>query len=220
MGGGIYNASKGTVTVTNSTFSNNSATQVPGYAATEERRNLQRRRHDGGGLYLQWQQRQERRIAVATTTGGNLTVNTCTFNNNTANGTPIPGYAPDTGGGADQNSGVLSVSASTISGNSAPSTLGGGIFNTNQLNEQWDQHQSDRTELYIYGDGHDRIREHGGCSGKRGPRLLDGLTYQTNHKTDIRTDDLVGNSKPLLGPLAPNGGPTETMALLPGSPAM
>ena len=58
-----------------------------------------------------------------------------------------------------------------------------------------------------------------GAVANEGPDF-DGLTYLTTYKTDIRIDDLVGNSKPLLGPLAANGGPTETMALLPGSPAM
>ena len=35
----------------------------------------------------------------------------------------------------------------------------------------------------------------------------------------LNPTDLV-NTNPLLGPLAGNGGPTQTMALLPGSPAI
>jgi hypothetical protein len=83
-GGGILNG--GNLTVTNSTFSGNSA-------------------DDGGGIL----------------NGGNLTVTNSTFNGNLAGGD----------GGGIFNSGSLTVTNSTFSGNTAvtPTQPGGGIFN-------------------------------------------------------------------------------------------
>ena len=90
-GGGIFNQSGGTLTVTNSTFSGNS-TSASG--------------SDGGGIY----------------NAGTLTVESSTFSANSS----------DFGGGIfNQSGGTLTVTNSTFSGNSASSvgSDGGGIFN-------------------------------------------------------------------------------------------
>jgi hypothetical protein len=52
----------------------------------------------------------------------------------------------------------------------------------------------------------------GSYSGIYGPGSLPSITLSHNLITDA--------SDPFLGPLADNGGPTPTMALLPGSPAI
>ena len=86
-GGGIYNASVGTLTITNSTLFSNSAT------------------NDGGGIY----------------TNGTLTVTNSTLSGNSATNAS----------GGIHNNGELTVTGSTFSGNSA--YYAGGIYNNNTL---------------------------------------------------------------------------------------
>jgi CSLREA domain-containing protein len=100
-GGGIYNA--GTLTVTDSTISGNSATVSVGVLGGD----------DGGGIY----------------NAGTLTVTGSTITNNTA-GTDSGGFINGDGGGID-NHGTFTVTDSTITNNTA-GDAGGGIFcNTN-----------------------------------------------------------------------------------------
>jgi CSLREA domain-containing protein len=88
-GGGIFNQSGGTLTVTNSTFSGNSASAGGS---------------DGGGIY----------------NAGTLTVESSTFSANSS----------DFGGGIfNQSGGTLTVTNSTFSGNQTFAGFGGGIFN-------------------------------------------------------------------------------------------
>ena len=90
-GGGIYNGG-GTVTVTNSTLSGNSATDP---------------NNGGGGIYNY--------------PGGRVTVTNSTLSSNSA-----------TNGGGIVNAGTMTVTNSTLSGNSA-GTQAGGIFNIGLL---------------------------------------------------------------------------------------
>jgi hypothetical protein len=155
--------------------------------------------------------------------GGTLTVTDCTLRGNSAGG-----------GGGIGNSGTLTVTASTLSGNSAQA--GGGIGNGGTLTV---------TDCTLSGN---TANDGGGIFGS-GIRttirntLLAGNRASTSPDLDASLDsqgynligdgsggsgfadtDLVGTAAnpidPRLGPLQDNGGPTPTMALLPGSPAL
>ncbi len=93
LGGGIFNSSGGTLTVSNSTLSGNS-----GGVYTS---------NGGGGIFND---------------GGTLTVSNSTLSANSA----------DQGGGI-YNDGTLTMSNSTLSTNTAAGGQGGGIFNTGTL---------------------------------------------------------------------------------------
>ena len=152
---------------------------------------------------------------------GKLTVSNSTISKNDANGnnldfeTTVAGY-----GGGILNSGTLSLTFTTVSGNSAipgrETSSGGGVFNSGNTPVMT------VTNSIIAGN-HSSIGTDvtGGDTGTQslGFNLI-GIT--DGSKGWIPTD-LTGTAtaplNPLLGPLANNGGPTQTMALLPGSPA-
>jgi hypothetical protein len=132
---------------------------------------------------------------------GTLTVANSTFSGNSATG--LPGNL-DTGlGGAIYSSGTLRVINSTLSGNSA-SYGGGGIETwlgtTTLANTILASNTSGNCGGHIeYGWGN--LEDGSSCDSTSGLFSL----YNTN---------------PLLAPLANNGGPTLTMALKAGSPAI
>ena len=104
-------------------------------------------------------------------------------------------------GGGISNAGTLVLNNVTISGNSASS--GGGISNAKATTVQ-------NSIVANSPDG-------GNCSGvmtSHGHNLSSDGTCNFNSPGDLDNHD------PLLGSLQNNGGPTETMALLPGSPAI
>jgi predicted outer membrane repeat protein len=190
-GGGGINAS-GTLTVTNSTFSGNSGA-------------------DGGGIS------SNDALTVTNSTfsgnsasgggaGGGISVyyGTASVTNSTFSGNSATGGGA--AGGISISSGTLTVTNSTFSGNSAPGGGGGGgisaYFGTARLANS------------IVANSPGGVN----CSGKRvidlGGNVDDGTTCISSSSKNSLFE-----TNPLLGPLANNGGPTQTMALLPGSPA-
>src|SRR5450759_3961866 len=165
-GGGIFN--NGTATITNSTFSGNSA---PG--------------NFGGG--------------INNSGGSTLTITNSTFSGNSAAG----GF----GAGIYTNSGTLTITNSTISGNSATGGFGAGVYNT--------------------GGGTVTLRNTilanntsgGNCGGainiNGGNNIDDGVTCGWGSAFGSKS-----STPPLRGALATHGGPTQTFALLTGSPAI
>jgi len=129
---------------------------------------------------------------------GTLRVNNSTLSGNSA----TDANSTTDAGGAIVNLGSLTVNNSTLSDNSADK--GGGIFNF-----------SGTTTL------HNTIV----ADSPTGGNCLGGITdrgYNIDEDGSC-VDEIVTTSKttdPLLGPLADNGGPTETHALLPGSAAI
>ncbi len=192
-GGGIQN--DGTLTVANCTLSANSAT-------------------DGGGIQ----------------NFGTLTVTDCTLTANSAS---------ESGGGVC-NDGNMTITNSTLSGNSAAS--GGGIFNL-LLFEGGGLVVGTLTVTNCTLSGNSASATGGGMFDPFGTVTL-ANTIIAGNTAPTRPDldgpiaslgyNLIGNSSggggfaasdllnvnPLLGPLQNNGGPTATMALLPGSPAI
>ncbi len=139
-----------------------------------------------------------------------------------ANSTPV-------GGGGIENSGTLTLTNSTVSGNSAGS--GGGIDNDDMLTV---------TNSTISGNS---AGFNGGVENDSTAIIANTIIANNTAAAggsdvfgtfDSMGFNLIGNSaggigfvatdlqsvNPLLGPLQNNGGPTQTMALLPGSPAI
>jgi hypothetical protein len=213
IGDGIY--SNGTLTVTGCTFSGNSG----GF--------------DGGGIYNL----------------GTLTVTGCTFSGNltgAGGGICNEGTASVTGctlssntafdGGGIFNGGTLTVTDCTLSGNSA-NDAGGGIFSYNA-------HGCTLSVIGCTLSGNSAINAGGGIDNASGSTLtLDSsIVAGNNAPTDLDIQGTVTsqgfnlvqspgdssgyvssdqlNVDPLLSKLGNYGGPTQTFALLPASPAL
>ncbi len=193
LGGGIDNS--GTLTVTDSTISGNSA----GFGY-------------GGGID---------NTGTLTVTDSTISGNSAGSGDGISNGgtltvtnSTISGNSSGSGGGID-NAGTLTVTDSTLSGNSVggDSDGGGGIFNTGML--------TITMSLFANVSGGNVVS--GGTPGSvvvsRGHNLFSDDPRVALHPVALVNTDLV-NTDPLLGPLADYGGPTQTVALLPGSPAI
>jgi hypothetical protein len=136
-----------------------------------------------------------------------MSLTNCTVSGNSASGG---------GGGIYNFYGLLTLTNSTISANDAStSTYGGGIWN------------------YSGAMTLDNTIVAGNLGGSpKAPNDLSGSAATTNSAENLIgtggsaglvngvNGNLVGVADPKLGPLADNGGPTQTMALLPGSPAI
>jgi len=228
QGGGIYNY--GTLRLENSTVEGNSGGMDGGGIESEQgavvlgdslvdanRAPFGR----GGGLLL---------------TGGNLAIEASTVSDNSArlggglytldsvaiSNSTLAGNSAASGGGvyAFLSETVLTLTSVTISANAAK-WEGGGIVVRNR-------HTTLLTNVLLAGNFL------GGNSSSPGADCTGNLTDGAGHNLvgvgngcglhDGIEGDRVGSSgapiAPLLGPLAGNGGPTPTMALEPGSPAI
>jgi predicted outer membrane repeat protein len=130
--------------------------------------------------------------------GGSLTVSDSTLSGNSAS------Y------GAGIYGGTMTVTASTLTGNSA-SYGGGGIFTDGTLTIR---------NTIAAGNTAPDAPDVSGSLNSQGHNLIGDGTGGSG----FIASDLVGAAAhpidPKLGPLQNNGGPTQTMALLPGSPAI
>jgi fibronectin-binding autotransporter adhesin len=193
-GGGIYNSNHGMMTLSISTLSGNSA-------------------EDGGGVE----------------NFGTMTISSCTLSSNTAsNGgagindgglltvtdTTIAGNHANGGGGIYSFNGQLTVISSTISRNSA--SHGGGIFDSAGNMTLENTIVALNTAVL---SGPDILRNADGSYN-----LIGDGSGMTGNIGNGSNGNLVGTAttpiNPILAPLADNGGPTQTMALLHGSPAI
>jgi hypothetical protein len=210
-GGAIYNG--GTLTVTNSTLSGNSATGGSNVAV-------------GGGIENE----------------GTATVISSTLSGNSASGSPNA-----QGGGIDNSFGTLTVISSTLSGNSVSSlqAYGGGIYDTrgtvtvtaSTLSGNAVSGAGSRGGGIDNGDllgsgtvitGNTILAANTAHSAPDVSGALNSQGYNligdgTGGSGYVDTDQVGMAGMPIdprLGPLQNNGGPTQTMALLPGSPAL
>jgi len=205
--GGIFN-SHGFLTVLNCTFSSNLSTN----------------RSSGGGAIANYGTTQIYGSTFVSNSAGfggaiengsvvngpdlSLTMTNCTVASNTAS---------ISGGGIHDNGGRMAIDHSTIAGNFA--AVGGGIFvvGTNSVRRVGNTIVAENSTLSgdgldIYGafvsDGYNLVGKSDGGAG---------FGFSGSH-------DQVGFAAspihPNLGPLQDNGGPTKTMALLSGSPAL
>ncbi|MFI5181662.1 MAG: choice-of-anchor Q domain-containing protein [Thermoanaerobaculia bacterium] len=205
-GGGILNGG-GTVTVTNCTFSGNSATGSPGgfggAIETDGTLNITNSTFSGNS-------------ASATTSpgggfggaigedSGTVTIVNSTFFDNSATGSP-GGF----GGAIGENAGTLTITNCTFSGNSATATSGGAI-SVNPGN-------ASIATLFntILANSSSGVN----CNGA----IINGgnnIDSGTSCGWGSANGSMSSVFDSLLGPLASNGGPTQTMALYTGSPAI
>jgi predicted outer membrane repeat protein len=207
-GGGIFNA--GTLAVAGCILSGNSAFGYGGgidnmgmLAVTDSTFSANTAGAVGGG--------------IANLTA--LTVTGCTFSGNSA---------PD--GGAIGTDGTLTLANSTITGNSASD--GGAINNFGTLavtNSTLAGNSADRAGGIFQGSGTATVGNTilaGNTAAGSAPDVFGAVASQGHNLvgdpaggSGFVATDLLGLD-PLLGPLQDNGGLTQTMALLPGSPAI
>ena len=133
--------------------------------------------------------------------GGRITIVNSTLSGNSVSD-KINGY-PYGGCGAIVSTGnqtSLTINSSTIAGNSSNGSCGGIAGGTTVI----------RNSIVANNLG-------GNCAG---PMASQGYNLSSDNTCNFSGPGDLNNHDPLLGPLQNNGGPTQTMALLPGSPAI
>ena len=143
--------------------------------------------------------------AGAIRNAGTLTVTNSTFFGNSA-----------ISGGAIRSGGALAVANSTIFGNTATGGFGGGILKgsgtwfslSNSIVAGNSAPTGPDISGPVAGGGYNLVGKGDGSTG---------LTHGTNGN---QVGTIAAPLNPLLGALASNGGPTKTLALLAGSPAI
>ena len=201
FGGGIVN--QGTLTINSSTVSGNSAIgEDYGY---------------GGGIWNNF---------------GKLTINNSTLSGNIARCThsqcPIGGAAG--WGGIYNNGGTVAINNSTIAGNTTGSfdSQGGGIYNSGILTISnstvsynvavWGAglYGSARLQNSIIANNHHVTNLGGNCYGT----VTSIFSLSSDNSCRLNGPGDLNNLDPKLEGLGSYGGPTQTIALLSGSPAI
>lgn len=222
IGGGLQTVGSGRMTITDCTFDGN----VAGSA--------------GAGINNE---------GTLTINGGTISANSSEFGGGinsigtlTVNGTTIAANSAVTGAGINNNAGsIVTITNATISGNSA-SGNGGGINNATTGDAiTLTINNSTIAENTAAGNGGGINNENDAVSARLRSTIvanndatglgdeLSGI-FRTEYSLIERRagatirESVAGSNRygvdPLLGPLADNGGPTLTHALLPGSPAI
>jgi hypothetical protein len=190
FGGAIYNCPSSSMTIINTTISENSA-------------------EEGGGIC----------------NGGTLTIINSTFSGN---------IARHHKGGGIRNYGYLTLTNSTISGNRA-SGVGGGIHNGGLFGPSGSVVINNSTISQnggVHGGGifsaklgtrvrlRNTIIANNAGEDCHGTMISDGYNLSSDDSCEFNSRGDLITPEPGLGTLRNNGGPTQTMALLPGSPAI
>jgi CSLREA domain-containing protein len=226
-GGAIYNA--GTLMITNSTFSGNSATSIGGAISnfdgtlTITTSTFSGNSAGDGGAIMSFGPSSAAMITSSSFTGntansfggaissysGTLTITNSTFSDNTA----------ASNGGAINNSGTLTIANSTFSDNTA-NNFGGAIFTDGTLtitNSTFSGNSANNLGGTLYhASGIINVTStlivSGSCSGT--------ITDQGNNLRFNATSCPGTEADPQLGPLQNNGGSTDTMLPALTSPAV
>ncbi len=149
---------------------------------------------DGGGIAQQ-------------STGGPTTITNTTISGNSASGT---------GGGIFVNGGTFNIANSTITGNSATNFVGG-IFRSSTAG------QVILSNTIVAGNTANAVPDCSGAFASGGNNFIGIVTSACTGFSSLFGDQRGTETTPLnpqLGPLADNGGPTPTHALLRGSSAI
>ena len=199
-GGGIYNGDGATLNLTDSTVSDNTATNQPGggiYGFFNSTINITRSTISGnvGGD-----------VAGGLRSLGNTTVVNSTFSNNTSTAWH--------GGAMFLTDGVVTISNSTIVGNNSPGGTAGGL-----MVATFGAPVTVTLENNVIADnGTYNCQVEGGANAVL--TSLGGNVNTDSSCAPIGSDQIVGPGGALVDVLADNGGPTLTHALLAGSPAI
>ncbi len=148
-------------------------------------------------------------------------------------GSTISGNKASSGGGGINSSGTATIVNSTISGNDATGTSGGGIINyappaltaSLMLENSTITNNTAGAGSAVYSFGVGPIVATLNNSIINGTVLNTGSLNGSYNLFSGTNPGIIGSNNlfsanALLGPLAENGGPTKTHALLPGSPAI
>jgi len=214
IGGGLAN-NGGTVTITNSTFTNNFATGSGGGLL-----------NSGGTVTITNSTFAKNGSAGSSggllNSGGTVTITNSTFANNSSNGT----------GGGLSNGGTVTITNSTFANNSS-SAAGGGLSNGGTVtitNSTFANNHASNTGGGLLNSGtvtitnstfanNSAVEGGGNCSGT----LTDqGYNLSSDTSCGFTASTSLQNTDPKLDPsgLQNNGGPTQTIALEPDSPAV
>ncbi len=260
-GGGIYNT--GTVTLTNSTVSDNSANNTASYGFTDSS-------SYGGGIYNTGNITLTNSTVSGNTVscssnssygGGIYNTGTITLTNSTVSGNTASSYGFSYGGGI-YNTGIITLTDSTVSGNTADSctflcSYGGGIYNSSSgtvmlTNSTVSRNTTSSSSSFSFACGGGIYNLGGtvmlrssiisgntasysgneisggsitaanfnlfGHSGETNAQAFDGFTPSGSDVDATGSGGTALNA--ILSPLADNGGPTQTHALVAGSPAI
>jgi hypothetical protein len=195
-GAGIYNCPSSKLTLINTTISNNSAL-IGGAICNGGTLTIMNSTVSGNVA------RQQEGGGIANY--GTLTITNSTFSGNIARSSLLGSVAGGIlNGGLFQSTGTLSINNSTLSGNFARGGKGGGIFNV-------------KGSTVVLQNSIVANNTGGNCHGavtSKGYNLSSDSTCNFDSTGDLNDTDLK------LGHLRNNGGPTNTLALPPGSPAI
>ncbi len=156
---------------------------------------------------------------------GLLTINDTTFSDNSA-GVVGGAIAATTSAPAPFPGISVTLNNSTISGNSA--RQGGGIYNTGMLRISHSTTAGNSAYLGsgLFNQGTVRVKNSiiSNPSGRNCVNYVEitsqGYNLSSDHTCNLTHPADLPNTDPLLNPLQDNGGPTQTHALLPDSPAI
>ena len=236
-GGGIFNDNASTMTLTNSTVSGNTAGDDAGgiindHGSTATLTNSTVSGNDagddGGGIRNFGTTNLFSSTIANNRAGLNSSPNnlggggvhnfggTLTLTNSTVSGN----VARTDGGGIFNETGTVASFSSTIANNRADadsngSGIGGGVFNLSGATFNFQNTILANNQV---GSNPNNIRDCAGTLTSQGYNLI-RITPPGECNVAPVTGD-VFSSDPLLGPLQNNGGPTQTHALLAGSPAI
>ena len=206
--GGGLSSNGGTVSITNSTFAHNSASSGGGLSITGESGTVSISNStiaynsasgggsggEGGGIF----------------NGLDFNVGTVSISNST--------IAYNSTGAFGEGAGIyneyistMSISNSTIAYNSAPSGQGGGFFNGGSVFNGATVSLSGNIVADNTG---------GDCLNTGGDNFDQGYNLSSDSSCGFTGTGSLQNTDPKLGSLASNGGPTQTLALQDGSPAI
>lgn len=194
-GGGIGNFSAGTVNVSQSLLSNNVARGAPSTCCSTGA---------GGGL--------------SNTSSGSVNVVNSTIAGNFAigadGGSPPAGPGPGQGGGIYNSTGSLNITNSTIANNLSTGTegqlsRGGGVFSQSGIVNLKSSIVANNTSQASGNDLSGPVTSHGF-----------NLVQDPSDSSIIQQSSDLFGIVPKLGQLGNRGGPTQTMELLAGSPAI
>ena len=219
-GGAIFNEPQDSLALTNVTITNNTATAGDGGGLSNSISAIMTLSNvsissntavQGGGIY-NWGTATLKGVAISGNSasihcgacaGGGISNYSATLN--ATNVTISGNSASSVGGGIYNDYGPLSLTNVTISGNSAGE--GGGILNSRAT-------ATLQGSIIANSTGGDCYYASGSMFVSNGGSAADDTSCSLSGPSDLN------GANPLLGPLANNGGPTQTMALQPNSPAI
>jgi hypothetical protein len=193
FGGAIYNCPGSTMTIIKTTISRNKA-EVGGAICNGGTLTIKNSTFIGNTV------RQKRAGAIANY--GTLIISNSTFHGNSSSSVGRGGAILN--GGLFQSPGMLTLSSSTLSENVAGDDKGGAIFNI-----------KGSTAVLL-----NSIMANNPGGNCRGMLTSQGYNLSSDHSCDLHGLGDMNGTDPKLGRLRNNGGPTQTMALLQGSPAI